>query len=66
MRTKITAFLVLVGVAAAAVGAQGYLATAMGGAPITSTGGMLNWLEALAVNTALFVGGVGILSWIVS
>jgi hypothetical protein len=60
MRANIKAFLVLVGMAAAFVGAQGYLATAYGNVPLASVGGMFNWLESIVISSAMFVGGISL------
>jgi hypothetical protein len=58
MRTKIKAVLVLVGVAAAVVGAQTYLSVASGGPPITSGSGMINWFKQVGIASIMLVGGL--------
>lgn len=56
MRWKIRAVLVLIGIAAAAVGAQMYLSVTQG-VIITEVGSIVQWFKTVGIAAVLMVGG---------
>jgi hypothetical protein len=56
MRLEVRAVLVLIGIAAAAVGAQMYLSVTQG-VMITEVGSIVQWFKTVGIAAVLMVGG---------
>ena len=59
MRWKVRTVLVLIGIAAAAVGAQMYLSVTQG-VMITEVGSIMQWFKTVGIAAVLMVGGTAL------